>query len=70
MLPVVLGVVGAFFGGAYIGTVINNATDNPDVIINAENGVITQNKQLDNQDLVIAGVLGIAGWYVWKKYLK
>lgn len=70
MLPVVFGVVGAFFGGAYIGTVINNATDNPDVIINAENGVITQNKQLDNQDLVIAGVLGIAGWYVWKKYLK
>ena len=70
MLPAVLGIAAAFFGGAYTASVINNATEQPDVVIQTENVTQTQNKQLTNQDLVIAGMLGIAGWWIWKNYLK
>ena len=34
-LPLILGLAGSFFGGAYLGTVINNATASPDIVINA-----------------------------------
>lgn len=66
-LPLILGLAGSFFGGAYLGTVINNATASPDIVINAGDNM--ENK-LDNKDLILAGCLGITGWYVYKRFLK
>ncbi len=70
VLPLI-GVVASFFGGAYIGTVIKDATDEPDVVINTNTA--TSEKRvalLDNIELWQAGALGIAGYYIWKKWLK
>lgn len=69
-LPLVLGVVASFFGGAYAGQVINNATEQPDVVINTDSVNQTTGKQLTTEDFVTAGLLGVAGWYIWKKWLK
>lgn len=72
-MPIILGIVGAigaFFTGAYIGTVVDNANAAPSVQINTENAAIDEKKKLTNKDLMIAGALGVGAWYVYKKYLK
>lgn len=69
-LPLVLGVVASFFGGAYAGQVINNATEQPDVVINTDSVNQTNTKRLTGEDILIAGALGVAGWYIYKRWLK
>ena len=66
----ILGGVASFLGGAYAGQVISDATEQPDVVINTQGATVTENKKLSNSDFLIAGALGVAGWYIWKRYLK
>ena len=68
MIPLILGLTASFFGGAYVGTVVENATAAPQVAV--QEASITENKSLSNKDLVIAGGLGIAAWFIYKKWLK
>lgn len=65
----ILGIGASFLGGTVAGQVISNATEQPDVVINT-NGATVENKKLSTNDFLIAGALGVAGWYIWKRYLK
>lgn len=67
---ILLGVGASFLGGTVAGQIISNATEQPDVVINTQGATVTENKKLSNSDFLIAGALGVAGWYIWKRYLK
>lgn len=66
---ILLGIGASFLGGTVAGQVISNATEQPDVVINTQ-GTTVENKKLSNSDFLIAGALGVAGWYIYKKWLK
>lgn len=69
-LPLLLlGVGASFLGGTVAGQIISNATEQPDVVINTQ-GATVENKKLSKSDFLIAGALGVAGWYIYKKWLK
>ncbi len=69
-LPLLLlGVGASFLGGTVAGQVISNATEQPDVVINTQ-GATVENKKLSNSDFLIAGAIGVAGWLIYKRYLK
>ena len=65
----ILGIGASFLGGTVAGQVISNATEQPDVVINTQ-GATVENKKLSKSDFLIAGALGVAGWYIYKKWLK
>ena len=68
VLATILGVTAAFFGGAYVGTVVDNATDSPSVTI--QQATVAENKPLSTRDMLIAGALGIGAYFIYRKFLK
>lgn len=66
---ILLGIGASFLGGTVAGQVISNATEQPDVVINTQ-GATVENKKLSNSDYLIAGALGVAGYFIYKKWLK
>ena len=72
-MPILLWGVGAlatFFTGAYVGTVVDNANQAPQVQISTDSANITENKSLSNSDFVKAGALGVVAWLIYKKFFK
>ena len=67
LLPLILGGIATFFTGAYVGTVVENATDSPSVQIQQANVSDGKNKSLDKKDFIIAGALGVAAYIIYKK---
>ena len=70
ILLLALGGVASFFTGAYVGTVVDNANQAPQVQINSDSTSVSENKGLSNSDLVKAGGLGVLAWFIYKKFLK
>ena len=68
MIVTVLGIAAAFFGGAYIGTVVENATDSPNVQI--QQATVAENKPLTTRDMLIAGALGVGAYLIYKRIKK
>ena len=72
-MPIILwglGAIATFFTGAYVGTVVDNANQAPQVQIQSAETSVTENKGLSNSDLWKAGVLGVAAWIIYQKFLK
>ena len=72
-MPIVLwglGAIATFFSGAYVGTVIDNANQAPQVQITSDTTKLKENKGLSNQDLLKAGALGVIAWFIYKKFMK
>ena len=67
LIPVIIGAVGTFFTGAYVGTVVENATDSPEVVIQSATVSDGKNKSLSTRDFLIAGGLGVAAYFIYKK---
>ena len=67
LIPI-LGVAASFFGGAYVGTVIDNATESPKVAI--QNATVQENKPLSRRDFLLAGALGVSAYWIYRKFLK
>lgn len=70
MILAILGATAAFFGGAYIGTVIDNATDSPEVVIQQATLDEVKNKSLTQKDFLLAGALGVGAYFIYKRYFK
>lgn len=68
VLATILGVTAAFFGGAYVGTVVDNATDSPSVTI--QQATVSENKPLSTRDMLMAGALGIGAYFIYRKFFK
>lgn len=69
MLTAILMATSCFFGGAYIGTVIDNANESEKVTIVTPNATVG-NKALDSGDFWKAGALGLVAFYIYKKFLR
>lgn len=69
ILAVTLGAIASFFGGAYVGTVVSNATEAPDVAIQSAN-VQTENKPLSTRDYLLYGAAGIGAYMIYRKYFR
>ena len=67
LIPI-LGFAASFFGGAYVGTVVENATEAPKVEI--QNATVAENKPLSRKDLLLAGALGVGAYWIYRKFLK
>lgn len=67
LIPI-LGAAASFFGGAYVGTVIENATASPNVEI--QQATVTENKPLSRRDFLMAGALGVGAYWIYRKFLK
>lgn len=65
LIPILAGVA-AFFGGAYIGTTVNEAVENPAVQIQQAE-VAAQNR---NKDMLIFALLGLGAFFIYRKFLK
>ena len=67
LIPI-LGGVATFFTGAYVGTVVENATDSPNVQI--QQATVTENKPLSRKDFLMAGALGVGAYFIYRKFFK
>lgn len=67
LIPI-LGAAASFFGGAYVGTVIDNATESPKVAI--QNATVQENKPLSRRDFLMAGALGVGAYFIYRKFFK
>lgn len=68
MIPLILGGLATFFGGAYIGTVVDNATEQPNVLI--QEAKVSENKPISRKELLMYGALGVGAYFIYKKFLK
>ena len=68
LIPVIIGGIATFFGGAYVGTVVENATDSPAVQI--QSATVAENKPLSKKDFLIAGALGVGAYLIYRRFFK
>ena len=68
ILAVTLGALASFFGGAYVGTVVSNATEAPDVAI--QSATVKENKPLESSDYWKAGLIGVGAYIIYRKFFK
>lgn len=68
LLIPLLGAAASFFGGAYVGTVVENATESPSVAI--QQATVSENKPLSRKDLFMAGALGVGAYFIYRKFFK
>lgn len=70
MLTLILGGVAAALGGAYVGTVVANATEAPNTVIKAEEVKANSITSLSGSDWVKAAALGGVAFVIYKKFIK
>lgn len=66
----ILLLVSSALGGAYIGTVVANATESPSTVIQADKVNSFGSSTVSTNDKVKYAILGVAAFMVYKKYLK
>ena len=62
--------ISSALGGAYIGTVIANATEAPSTVIKSDEVNSFGSSTVSTNDKVKYAILGAAAFLVYKKYLK
>ena len=67
LIPILAGVA-SFFGGAYVGTVVQNATDSPSV--NIQSATVSENQPLSKKDFLIAGALGVGAYLFYRHFWR
>ncbi len=70
MLTLILGGVAAALGGAYVGTVVANATEAPNTVIKAEEVKANSITSLSGSDWIKAAALGGVAFVIYKKFIK
>ena len=66
----VLLLVSSALGGAYIGTLVANATEAPSTVIQADKVNSFGGSTVSTNDKIKYAILGAAAFLVYKKYLK
>lgn len=70
MLTLLLGGIATFATGAWIGSVVDDATETP-VQINTQTATVDNGLfNLSKKDLIKYGALGVVAFLIYKKYLK
>lgn len=70
MITLLLGLTATALGGAYIGTVVANATEAPNTVIQADKVQANTISSMSNSDLVKYGLMGVGAYFIYKKVIK
>ena len=68
VLPLILAGVATFASGAWIGSVVDDATEQPSVTI--QQATVTENKPISRKELLLYGALGVGAFIIYKKFFK
>ena len=70
MFTMILGALACTLGGAYVGTVVANATEAPNTVIQADTVKANSISSMSNSDLIKAGLMGLGAYVIYKKVIK
>ena len=68
VLPLILAGVATFASGAWIGSIVDDATEQPSVTI--QQATVTEEKPLTRKHLHLYGALGVGAYLFYRKYLR
>ena len=68
VLPLILAGVATFASGAWIGSIVDNATDQP--IVTIQQATVSEEKHLTRKQMLLYGALGVGAYLIYRKFLK
>lgn len=68
VLPLILAGVATFASGAWIGSVVDDATEQPSVTI--QQATVSDEKPLTRKQLLLYGALGVGAYLIYRKYFR
>lgn len=68
VLPLILGGIATFASGAWIGSIVDDATEQPSVTI--QQATVEEKKTLSRKELLLYGALGVGAYMIYRKFLK
>ena len=70
MLALILGGIATFATGAWVGSVVDDATEKQVQIVAQTASVENGSFNLSKTDLIKYGALGLVAFFIYKKYLR
>lgn len=68
VLPLILAGVATFASGAWIGSVVDNATKQPSVTI--QQATVSDEKPLTRKQILLYGSLGVGAYLIYRKFFR
>ena len=68
VLPLILAGVATFASGAWIGSIVDDAMEQPSVII--QQATVSDEKPLTRKQLLLYGALGVGAYMIYRKYFR
>ena len=68
VLPLILAGVATFASGAWIGSIVDDATEQPSVTI--QQATVSDEKPLTRKQLLLYGALGVGAYMIYRKYFR
>ena len=68
VLPLILAGIATFASGAWIGSVVDVATEQPSVTI--QQATVSDEKPLTRKEMLLYGALGVGAYLIYRKYLR
>lgn len=68
VLPLILAGVATFASGAWIGSVVDDATEQPSVTI--QQATVSDEKPLTRKQLLLYGALGVGAYVIYRKFFR
>ena len=68
VLPLILAGVATFASGAWIGSIVDNATEQPSVTI--QQATVSDEKPLTRKQMLLYGALGVGAYVIYRKYFR
>ena len=68
VLPLILAGVATFASGAWIGSVVDDATEQPSVTI--QQATVSDEKPLTRKQMLLYGALGVGAYLIYRKFFR
>lgn len=68
VLPLILAGVATFASGAWIGSIVDDATEQPSVTI--QQATVSDEKPLTRKQMLLYGALGVGAYMIYRKYFR
>ena len=68
VLPLILAGIATFASGAWIGSIVDDATEQPSVTIHQ--ATVSDEKPLTRKEMLLYGALGVGAYLIYRKFLR
>lgn len=68
VLPLILGGLATFTTGAWVGSVVDDATEQPSVTI--QQATVEEKKPLSRNYILLYGALGVGAYMIYRKFFR